>query len=167
MTNRKLSLISQTMADLLIKQLAHELKNMNLYLSFANYFTVNGIDDLAEYYTKRAEEEDLHHQWIMNYLSNADCLFMYPAIEQNSEKIVSNISPFIQTVDREIQTTNLIYAIYEAAKSEKDFMTTTWLHEQLLFEQIEEENVSRAALTIMEEESDIYSKAKKVLKLLK
>ena len=54
MTNRKLSLISQTIVDLLVKQLAHELKNRNLYLSFANYFIVNGIDDLAEYYKKRA-----------------------------------------------------------------------------------------------------------------
>lgn len=167
MANRKLSLISQTIADLLVKQLAHELKNRNLYLSFANYFIVNGIDELAEYYTKRAEEENHHHQWIMDYLSNADCIFMYPAIEQNSEKIVSNISPFIQTVDREIQTTDLIYAIYEAAKAEKDFMTTTWLHDKLLIEQIEEENVSRAALTIMEEESDIYLRAEKVLELLK
>ena len=167
MANRKLSLISQTIADLLVKQLAHELKNRNLYLSFANYFIVNGIDELAQYYTKRAEEENHHHQWIMDYLSDADCIFMYPTVEQNSEKIVSNISPFIQTVDREILTTDLIYAIYEAAKAEKDFMTTTWLHDKLLVEQIEEENVSRAALTIMEDESNIYSKAKKVLELLK
>ena len=46
-------------------------------------------------------------------------------------------------------------------------MTASWLFDKLIKEQIEEENTSRMALTIMEEESDIYLRAKKVLKLLK
>ena len=81
MANRKLSLISTEVAQLMIKQIAHELKNRNLYLSFANYFSVEGITDLEEYYRKRAEEENNHHQWLMDYLSEADVKFMYPAVE--------------------------------------------------------------------------------------
>ena len=45
-------------------------------------------------------------------------------------------------------------------------MTASWLYEKLIKEQIEEENTSRMAVTIMEEESDIYLKADKVLDLL-
>ena len=165
--SRKLVLVSETISNLLIKQLAHELKNYNLYKSFANYYDVEGCVALAEYYKKRADEELLHHKWILDYLTEGDVKFMYPAVEQNSEKPTDYVMPFKATIDREIQTTQMIYAIYEAAIAEKDYMTASWLFDKLIKEQIEEENTSRMALTIMEEESDIYFRAKKVLKLLK
>jgi len=165
--SRKLVLISEKISDLLVKQLAHELKNYNLYKTFANYYDVGGCLDLAEYYRKRADEELNHHNWVYEYLTDGDITFMYPAIEQNTEKPTDYIMPFRATVDREIQTTQMIYAIYDAAMAEKDFMTASWLYEKLIKEQIEEENTSRMALTIMEEESDIYLRADKVLDLLK
>lgn len=167
MTNRKLCLISPTMGKMLEKQVAHELKNRNLYLSFANYFGTEGIQDLEEYYRKRASEEDLHHQWIMNYLSDGDYKFMYPAVEKNTETFANYVTPFILTVEREILTTQMIYALYKQAQSEEDLMTSAWLYEKLIKEQVEEENTSRMARTIMEEEdSDIYLRAEKVLELL-
>ena len=166
MTNRKLCLISPETGAMLVKQVAHELKNFNLYMSYANYFSVEGIVDLEEYYRKRAAEEKNHHQWIMDYLSDGDFKFTYPTIEENTEKYEDYITPFKQTIDREILTTQMLYAIYEAAIAEKDFMTGSWLYEKLIKEQIEEENVSRMAKTIMEETSDVYLKAEKVLDLL-
>ena len=166
MTNRKLSLISPALGELLVKQVAHELKNRNLYLSYANFFSVEGVVDLEEYYRKRAAEENNHHQWIMDYLSDGDYKFTYPAIEENTEKYEDYITPFKQTIDREILTTQMLYVIYEAATAEKDFMMASWLYEKLIKEQIEEENVSRMARTIMEETSDVYIRAEKVLELL-
>lgn len=166
MTNRKLSLISPALGELLVKQVAHELKNRNLYLSYANFFSVEGVVDLEKYYRKRAEEENNHHQLIMDYLTDGDLKFTYPAIEENAEKYEDYITPFKQTIDREILTTQMLYAIYEAAIAEKDFMMSSWLYEKLIKEQIEEENVSRMARTIMEETSDIYLRAEKVLDLL-
>lgn len=166
MANRKLSLISDEIGQLMVKQIAHELKNYNLYLSYANYFSVEGILDLEEYYRKRAEEENNHHHWLMDYLSEADFKFMYPAVEMNTEKISNYIDPFVQTIDREILTTQMIYAIYEQATAEKDFMTASWLYEKLIKEQIEEENVSRMAKVLIEEDSDIFLRAKRILNLL-
>jgi len=150
----------------MVKQIAHELKNYNLYQSYANYFSVEGIVDLDVYYQRRAIEEYNHHEWVMKYLSDADFKFMYPAIEQNTEKVTNYMDPFTQTVDREIMTTEMIYAIYEQCQKEKDYMTCSWLYDKLIKEQIEEENVTRMARTIMEETSDIFLRAKKVLKLL-
>jgi ferritin len=166
MTNRKLSLISPTLAELLVKQIAYELKNHNLYLSYANYFSVEGIVDLEKYYRKRAVRKNNHHQLIMNYLSNGDFKFTYPAVEENTEKYDDYVTPFKQTIDREILTTQMLYTIYDTAISEKDFMMGSWLYEKLIREQIEEENISRMARTIMEETSDIYLRAEKVLNLL-
>jgi ferritin len=164
--SRKQTLISTTLSDLLVNQLAHELKNYNLYKTFANYFDVEGLVSLSEYYTKRAEEELKHHQWIYDYLTEADIIFQYPAIEANGYKVKNYVEPFQLTVDREIETTDLIYKIYETALTEKDYMTATWLQQLLIPEQIEEENITRMALTIMEEDADLYVRSEQILELL-
>ena len=164
--NRKQQLISENLSKLLVRQLAHELKNFNLYKTFANYYTIEGIDDLAKYYNKRAEEEMRHHGWIYEYLTDGDVRFEYPEIIPNNIKVKSLLEPFQLTVDREIETTGLIYEIYEVAEAEKDHMTCVWLQRPLILEQIEEENTSRTALLIMEENADIYVKAKRILDLL-
>lgn len=165
--NRKLSLISPELGELLVKQIAHELKNYNLYRSYASFFNIEGLVDLQEYYHKRAEEELHHHDWIVEYLTEGDYKFTYPAVEKNTEVFTEYVHPFIQTIDREILTTQMIYSIYELAESQKDYMTCVWLYKYLLNEQLEEENISRAARVIIEETGDIFNKAKAILGLLK
>lgn len=167
MKNRKLSLISSDVGDLLVKQIAHELKNYNLYMSFSNFFAIEGISDLEEYYAKRAEEELKHHLWIKEFLSEADYQFIYPSVDKNIETPKDVIDPFKFTIDREIETTQMIYKIYELALSEKDYMTSQWLLDVLIKEQTEEENTSRNALCIMEIENEtIFEKAEQILDLL-
>lgn len=166
--DRKLKLISPEVANLLIKQLVHELQNQHLYYSFANYFSLEGITDLEEYWNKRASEEKAHHDWILHYLSEGDIRVVYPAIPEDKAGVVtSEIYPFIASVTREIETTQLIYKIYEQALAEKDYMTASWLFDKLIKEQIEEENTSRMARVIMELDADILVKAERVLDLLK
>ena len=164
--NRKQTLISEGLSNLLVKQLAHELKNFNLYKTFSNYFTIEGIDELAEYYEKRAAEEMHHHEWVFDYLTEGDIKFQYPVVEANNVTVKNHLEPFQLTVEREIETTNLIYDLYDAAKAERDYMTMIWIERPLLFEQVEEENTSRAALEIMEEDANIFIKAGKILDLL-
>lgn len=165
--NRRKIQISEAIGQLLVKQSAHELKNYNLYNSFANYFSLEGLVSLEEYYKKRALEEKNHHDWILTFLSDCDYRLEYPIIEQNTEQSVKNlIDPFYATVEREIQTTEMIYHIYDQAISEKDYMTCSWLLELLIKEQVEEESLSRMALTIMEKNGDIFVKAEEVLNLL-
>ena len=164
--SRKKCSVSDKVGKLLVNQLAHELKNFNLYKAIANYFSVEDIDNIAEYYHKRAAEELHHHDWIFEYLTDADYKFDYPDIPSNGVKFNNWLEPFQLTVDREIETTNLIYTIYEAARDEKDYMTMLWLERPLLLEQIEEESTSRTALGIMETDVNIYKKADQILKLL-
>lgn len=159
--------MSTTVGDLLVNQLSHELKNFNLYSSFANYFSLEGIVDLEEYYTKRAAEEKNHHDWILSYLHDADYRVKYAITPVNEEQSVDSwLVPFQATVDREIETTQMLYTIYESAVSEKDFMTASWLYEKLIKEQIEEESISRMAISIIEMEGDIFNKAEAILNLL-
>lgn len=164
--SRKQRLISENLKNLLVKQLAHELKNYNLYKQFANYYEVAGVGKLGKYYNKRADKELEHHNWVFDYLTAGDVKFQYPAIEANNVEVKNHLEPFQLTLDREIETTNLIYDLYEAAKAEKDYMTMIWIEKPLLFKRIKEENTSRAALGIMEEDANIFSKAGRILDLL-
>ena len=166
MTNRKETLVSPEVGALLVKQLAHELKNHNLYKSFAAFFGREGIVDLEEYFNKSAAEEYNHHNWVFHYLSESDYKFNYPAIEANTEQASEYVLPFEQALAREIQTTQMLYAIYRQCVSEDDFMTASWLYEKLIKEQIEEENKSRMALDIINADADIFVKADKILDLL-
>lgn len=166
MANRKLCLLSPTIGGLLVKQLEHELKNFNLYMSFSNYCAIEGLPDLEKYWKKRAMEELHHHEWCFQYLTDADYKFTYPAIEKNTESFSNVVDLFKQTVDREIETTQMIYHIHETALAEKDYLTAYWLVNPLLKEQIEEENTSRLALSIIEEDSDIFIRSAEIYKLL-
>ena len=168
MASRKLKLISKELHQLLIKQAIHELQNYFLYDSFANYFALENLESLSKYYKKRAEEEKVHYEWIYTYLTDADCRIVFPTIPMvEGQEATSLIDPFVTTVDKEIETTQMIYKIYEQAKLDNDYMSCTWLQEKLIPEQTEEENTSRLARGIMELEGDILLKSHNVLKLLK
>lgn len=133
----------------------------------ANYFAVEGIVQLEEYYVKRAIEEYHHHDWIRTRLSEADFSYKYPAVPQVKNDWPNNIQPFKDTVLKEIETTEKIDRIAKVAMEEGDYQTFTWLQSKLIPEQHEEESTSRTALDIMnQEDASIFKKAEEVYELL-
>lgn len=135
--------ISEEIRKLLINQISHELYNHNLYRSFANFYGVRGLSKLEKYYIKRAEEEKVHHDWIISYLNEVDAPVSYPSVPEVTEKPENLFQSFDMTVEKEIETTKLISNIADVAVNEKDWQTFHWLEKQLLTEQIEEESLSR------------------------
>ena len=123
---------------------------------------------LEKYYIKRAEEEYLHHKWIVDRLNEADFDFTYPGVDPIEVTFEDYVDPFKQTVLKEIETTELIYAIVDATMEEKDWQTFHWLQELLVKEQHEEESTSRTALDIISQSDDssIFTKAEKIYNLL-
>ena len=166
--DRKTKTISDSVGKLLVEQISNELYNHNLYRTFANFFALEGIVDLEKYYIKRAEEEYLHHKWIVDRLNEADYDFKYPCVEAIEVTFEDYIDPFKQTVLKEIETTELIYAIVDATMEEKDWQTFKWLQELLVSEQHEEESTSRTALDIISQNDDssIFTKAERIYNLL-
>lgn len=169
--SRKDGTLSDTIIELLLRQLKHELYNHNLYRTFANFFGVQGLAVLEKYYIERAEEEKLHHNWIINYLSTSDIKIKYPEIPAISEEFEDNLTPFELTVDKEIETTNLIYEIVEQSQKEGDWMTYQWLMGddenlgRLVMEQVEEESISRTVLDIAKEEGSWLRKEKSIMNI--
>lgn len=165
---RRICTLSDKMVELLLRQLSHELYNHNLYRSFANYYGINGLAVLESYYIKRAEEEKLHHDWIINYLNYNDAAIIYPEVPEIKEDWDDPVTPFKLTVDKEIETTNLIKEMVNYSLAEKDWFTFAWLmgnspvEGKLLPEQVEEESISRTALDIAEGEGSWLRKEKSI-----
>lgn len=159
--------LSENMIDLLIKQVSHELHNYTLYKTFANYFGVCGLNLLKEYYIGRANEELLHHQWIVDYLDERGVFFKYPAILEVNEEFDEHLDIFKLTVEVEEETTRMIYDIVDLAHEEKDLITCAWLSQsvgsQLLLEQKEEMSLSNMALDIAEQDGSWFEKERAIL----
>lgn len=159
--------LSENMINLLIKQISHELHNYTLYKTFAGYFGACGLNLLKEYYTDRANEELLHHQWIADYLDERGVFFKYPNVAEVNEEFEEHLDVFKLTVDVEEETTRMIYDILDLAHEEKDHITCAWLTQstgsQLLLEQKEEMAISNAVLEIASQEAPWLDKEKAIL----
>lgn len=155
--SRRVCTLSDAMIKMLTTQLAAELSNKHLYMTFANYFGTSGLPKLEEYFKRRADEEELHHYWIWWYLGYCDAEFHYPAVGPIDLEIPDHVFPFKATVDKEIETTMRINEIVEQALKEKDWTTYNWLmgtdkeHGMLVKEQNEEESVSRTIADMAQE----------------
>ena len=165
-SRRKCS-ISDEVKTMFVAQLQAELTNFAMYNSFAVWFETHGLDDLGKYYRARADEELLHHKWIMDYLSDCDADFKYPSTPNIDIDINDAVQPFELTVDREIETTGGINRIANQCCKEGDWGTISFLNGnysdgKLIPEQVEEESISRTALDIMRMDASILRRQKEV-----
>lgn len=168
---RRLTSLSDSLRDLFVRQLQHELKNFTLYNSFSVYYSCKGLEKLGKYFKGRADEELVHQEWIMGYLAECDADFSYPQIPVNEiPEIKDDITPFELTVDREIETSGMIQEIADTAFAEHDWMTLSFLlgtfnQARLIPEQIEEESLSRTTLDIMRTDDHILKKENQIYDL--
>lgn len=167
--SRRKCTLSDKMIEMLVKQMSAELANHDLYMTFANYFDIEGLSKLGVYYRERANEEYLHHKWIYEYLTKNDALFQYPPVPPIKVDIVDRITPFAATVDREIETTMSIHKIVDQAAEEQDWATFQWLNGEskeegmLVREQVEEEATSRTVLDMAKEQASWLRKENAIL----
>ena len=167
--DKKEQIIPESVQTLLVEQMAHEMYNHNLYLSFASYYNRQGLEILAEYYRRRAAEEKVHHDWIYRFLDDCDIDYSYPAIKAVEVKVNDLVEPFKLTVDQEKLTTDMIYDIVEEAQDQKDWITYQFLMSDdrekgmLIKEQLEEESLSTTVLSIAEMEGSWLRKQKSIM----
>lgn len=163
--------LSENMIGALIKQISHELHNYTLYKTFANYFGTCGLNLLREYYLGRADEELLHHNWIVTYLEDRGVFFKYPAVTEITEEFDDHLDVFELTVVVEEETTKLIYDIVNLAQKEGDWLTFAWLMKdggsELLNEQLEELSISNLALDIASQDGSWFEKERAILSAYK
>lgn len=161
-------LLSQDLKNLLIKQLAQDLYNHNLYRSLAVYFHSNKLFKLKLYCNLQAVKKLDQHYEIYNYLVNSQCIFTFPNIK---EVIIPNnyLDIFKLLFKEEHISTKNFYEILNSTQLNKDLNTLHWLFKEnkYLENQIKEEFISEVILDLVNLENDWFENEKTIIKYIK
>ncbi len=136
-------------AELLNTQINKELYSAYLYLDFANYYTEQGLDGFANWYTIQAQEERDHAMLFVQYMQNNGLKVTYEAIDKPDKAFAELIDPLKAGLEHEKYVTSLIHTIYDAAYGVKDFRTMQFL-DWFVKEQGEEETNADSLIKKME-----------------
>lgn len=132
------TVLNEKVAELLNSQINKEFYSAYLYLSFANYFSDEGLDGFANWYNVQAQEERDHAMLFVQYMQNNDAKITFEAIEKPDAEFESHMAVLEAGLKHERYVTGLINNIYGAAYEVKDFRTMQFL-DWFVKEQGEEE----------------------------
>lgn len=130
--------MDKKVVELLNDQINKELYSAYLYLDFANYYTEQGLDGFANWYTVQAQEERDHAMLFLKYLQNNGQKVTLESIAKPDKTFASNMDPLKAGMEHEQYVTSLIHNIYSHAYEAKDFRTMQFL-DWFVKEQGEEE----------------------------
>lgn len=130
--------MDKKVVELLNDQINKELYSAYLYLDFANYYTEQGLDGFANWYTVQAQEERDHAMLFLKYLQNNGQKVTLESIAKPDKTFASNMDPLKAGMEHEQYVTSLIHNIYGHAYEAKDFRTMQFL-DWFVKEQGEEE----------------------------
>ena len=131
-------MLDAKVSALINEQVNKELYSAYLYLDIANYYTEEGLDGFANWYTIQAQEERDHALLFVKYLQNNGEKVTLEAIAKPDKALNSIIAALNVGLEHEKYVTSLIHTIYDAAYSIKDFRTMQFL-DWFVKEQGEEE----------------------------
>lgn len=131
--------ISKKMQDAINAQIKHEFDNAFLYLSMASWFEENDLPGFAKWNFVQYQEEQAHAIKLYNYVIERQGRVIIDEVEKPKSKWKNPMDVFNDILNREEQTTKLIYSLYELAMKESDYTSLGFL-KWFLDEQVEEED---------------------------
>lgn len=139
--------ISADMEKLINQQIAHEYSNAMLYLNMGGAFHKIGLEGFAALYDKHAKEEQEHAERFAAHVRERNGRVAVVQIPDTTGTWKDPLAILEATYKREIQTTERIDMIYNAAVAAKDYQCQQML-DWFEAEQISEE---REAWEMMEQ----------------
>lgn len=131
-------LISDSLKDSLVQQIAEEKKNANIYLSIASYLNGKGLSNLAKKFESQHSEETEHSLILYNLLSDLSIVFSVPSIETYDLSNVNDIVSLAQLyLEREYQTTESLGEIKKQAMDEDNYVVEERIREMIKLQQNE------------------------------
>lgn len=131
-------LISDSLKDSLVNQIAEEKKNANIYLSIASYLNSKGLSNLAKRFEEQHAEETEHSIILYRLLSDLSIVFVIPEIESYD---ISNIDTMIGIselyLERERLTTESLGEIKKLAIEEDNHVVEESLRKMIQLQQKE------------------------------
>lgn len=141
--------IGNKIEKLINDQINMELYSANVYLTMAAYCFEMELDGFGNFFKIQMQEERYHAQRYFDFLMDVDGHFELKTIEAPKQKYKTLVDVFKQAQANEEAVTKSTYKLIDAALSEKEFATYTFL-EWFIKEQVEEEALMRNILSKLE-----------------
>ena len=131
-------MLDAKVAELLNDQINKEFYSAYLYLDFSIYYEKEGLDGFSNWYRVQAQEERDHAMLMLQYLQNNGAKVTLKTVEKPDKVLKDKLEVLEMGLEHEQYVTSLIYDIYDAAHTVKDFRTMQFL-DWFVKEQGEEE----------------------------
>ncbi|MDY6073548.1 MAG: ferritin [Eubacteriales bacterium] len=115
--------MNEKVAKMINDQINFELFSAYLYMDFANYYAVKGLDGFENWYMIQAKEERDHAMLLYQYLHNNEMPVTFEAIDKPEWTKGDDLTPLKEALKHEKLVTERIHDIYVAACEAKDFRT--------------------------------------------
>lgn len=131
-------LISDSLRDSLVQQIAEEKKNANIYLSIASFLNGKGLSNLAKKFEEQHFEETEHSLILYKLLSDLSIVFVVPQIETYDISSIDNIVSLAELyLEREVLTTESLGEIKKQAMDEDNYVVEERIREMIKLQQNE------------------------------
>lgn len=134
-------MISEKLENLLNEQVQKEFYSAYLYLSMEAYFLSTNLNGFANWFHVQAQEERDHAMLIFNYINKVGGRVKLKQIDAPQVDFSSTEEVLNNSFEHEKFVTKSIYNIVDAALSERDHKTNSFL-QWFVNEQVEEEENS-------------------------
>jgi ferritin len=130
-------LISKKVTESVNQQIGNEFGASLQYTAIANYFSDEGLLELAKFFTRQADEERDHALKFNKFVLDSGGHVEIPAIAAPRCSFQSTLEALQLSLDWEHEVTRQINALYALATQEDDYVTQSFLS-WFLKEQLEE-----------------------------
>jgi ferritin len=135
-------MLSSKVTSALNKQIELEASSSQYYLSMASWAETQGLNGIAGFLYKHADEERMHMLKLIKFVNERGGHGIVPALKQPPANFKSVKYIFDEVLKHEILVTAEINKLVETTLKEKDYTTHNFL-QWYVSEQIEEEALAR------------------------
>lgn len=167
---RRVTYLSDEVAELFVNQVKHEKQNNLLYLNAHIWCDVRGLTGNSIYFKTAADGETGHSDIVLSHLVESNYDFSIPVLEEQTLDIQGD-TPFEQlkslheaAMTREIETTELLLNICKVCLEKGDYISFNAI-QPLVIEQREEENKQSTVLDQFDFSQDLAILDNRIKKL--
>ena len=131
------TLINQKVQDAINQQVVEEFSASAQYSAMAYYFESETLPQLAAFFHAQADEERMHAQKLLNYISEAGGQPIVPGTPEPKNHFEDAEEVVEMALNQELKVTDQINNLVEVAIAEKDHLTRHFL-QWFVEEQLEE-----------------------------
>lgn len=137
---------SDTIPELLQKQVCHEFGNERLFISMYLWCEEKGFNETGKFFKKHSLEERCHGMDFIEYMTKRH-IPVNPPCEQPIERDFDSLGDMLKyALNQEIETTKMIRHLHHETLKTSDLAITIAC--KFLEEQIEEENLFKSILNL-------------------